>query len=68
VDFADECARVWRGRIEQFYPENVIQRNRYGGGSVMICGKIGHYGKTNFIKVNEWKSKFNALSYGSRGS
>jgi hypothetical protein len=51
-DFADECAHVWRERIERFYPENVIQRDRYGGGSVMICNKIGHHGKTNLVKVN----------------
>jgi hypothetical protein len=25
-----------------FYSESVIQRDRYGGGSVMIWGKIGH--------------------------
>jgi hypothetical protein len=34
------------------HPKNVIQRDRYGGGSVMILGKIGHYGKTNLVKVN----------------
>jgi hypothetical protein len=50
--FADECACVWKGRIERFYPENVIQRNRYGDVSVMILGKIGHYSKTNLIKGN----------------
>jgi hypothetical protein len=38
VDFPDECARVWIGRIERFHLENVIQCNRYGGGSVMIRG------------------------------
>jgi hypothetical protein len=52
VDFADECARVWIGRIERFYPENVIQRDHYRDGNVMIWGKIGYYGKTNLIKVN----------------
>jgi hypothetical protein len=52
VDFADGCARIWRGRIERFHPENVIQSDRYGGGSVMIGGKIGHYGITNLLTVN----------------
>jgi hypothetical protein len=26
-DLADGCARVWRERIEQFHPKNVIQRD-----------------------------------------
>jgi hypothetical protein len=45
VNFADGGARVWRQRIERFHPENVIQRDRYGGGSVMICGGISYFGK-----------------------
>jgi hypothetical protein len=52
LDFADGCACVWRGQIERFYPENAIQRDRYGGGSVMIWGKIDRNGKTNLVKVN----------------
>jgi hypothetical protein len=35
-DFADGCARVWKRQIERFHPENVIQRDRYGCGGVMI--------------------------------
>jgi hypothetical protein len=34
-------------------PENVIQRDHYGSGSVMIWGEIRHYGKTNRVTVNE---------------
>jgi hypothetical protein len=48
--FANGCARVWRGRIEWFYPKNVS--NRYGGGSVMVWGGITHYGKTNLVTIN----------------
>jgi hypothetical protein len=51
-DFADECAHVWRGRVERFHPENVIQRDRFVDGSVLIWNKIGHYGNTNLVKVN----------------
>jgi hypothetical protein len=38
VDFADGRTRVWTGRIDRFHPQNVIQRDRCGGGggSVMI--------------------------------
>ena len=38
VDFADGRARVWRRRNERFHPENVIQCDHYGGGSVMVWG------------------------------
>jgi hypothetical protein len=34
-DFADVRARVWRGRIELFHHENVIQHDPCGGCSVM---------------------------------
>jgi hypothetical protein len=44
--------QIWRGRIERFHPENVIQHDRYGGGSVMIWGGINHYGKINLVTVN----------------
>jgi hypothetical protein len=52
VDFADGCDRVWNGRIERFHPENVSQRDLYGGDSVMIWCGISYYGKTNRITVN----------------
>jgi hypothetical protein len=52
IDFGDGCARVGRGRIEQFCHDNVIQCDHYGDGSVNIFGKIGHYGKTNLVEVN----------------
>jgi hypothetical protein len=42
-DFADGCARVWRGRVERFRSENVILRDRYVDGIVLIWNKIGHY-------------------------
>jgi hypothetical protein len=42
VDFADECAHVWRGQIERFHPKNVIQHDRYGDGSIMIWCGLSH--------------------------
>jgi hypothetical protein len=43
-NFKDECAHVWRELIERFHLENfiLIQRDRCGGGSVLIFDKIGH--------------------------
>jgi hypothetical protein len=52
VDFADRCVCVCRGQIEQFHPKNVIQRNHYGGSSVMISDKIVYQDKTGLVKVN----------------
>ena len=31
---------------------NIIERDRYGGGSVMIWGEICHSGKTELVTVN----------------
>jgi hypothetical protein len=44
-DFADGCTCVRIGRSHRFHPKNVIQRNRYYSGSVMIWDKIGYYDK-----------------------
>lgn len=52
VDFADERLRVWRGRNERFDTEHIIQRDRYGGGSVMVWGGISHRGKTVLLVAN----------------
>lgn len=52
VAFADGRLRVWRRRGERFDPENVVERDRYGGGSVMIWGGISYQGKTELVTVN----------------
>jgi hypothetical protein len=52
VNFADRCACVCRGEIERFHPKNVVQRNRYDSGSVMIWDKISYYDTRGSIKVN----------------
>ncbi len=39
LQFADGRKRVWRRKGERNDPANVIQRDRYGGGSVMIWGR-----------------------------
>lgn len=52
VDFLDGWICVWRRRIEQFDPENVIQRDCYGGRSVMVWDGVSFRGKTMLVAVN----------------
>lgn len=46
----EEC--VYGDADERFDPENIIQRDRYGGGSVMVWGGISHRGKSELVVVN----------------
>ena len=36
LDFTDRRARVWRRRGERFQDANISERDRYGGGSIMV--------------------------------
>ena len=40
VSIADSRIRVWRRRGERLHANNVVQRDRYGGGSVMVWAEI----------------------------
>ena len=51
VEFADGRIRVWRRKGERYDPANIIQRDRYGGGSVMIWGGISHSGETELVTI-----------------
>ena len=51
VDFADGRARVWRRSGERYHEQNVIQRDRYGGGSVMVWRGVTRNTKTDLITV-----------------
>ena len=51
VDFPDGRARVWRHSGEHYHEQNVIQRDRYGGGSVMVWGGITRNTKMDIITV-----------------
>ena len=42
LKFADTRFCVWRRAGEQMDPANVIQHDRFGGGSVMVWGGISH--------------------------
>ena len=51
VDFADGRVCVWRRSGERYHEQNVIQRDRYGGGSVMVWGGIKLNTKMDLITV-----------------
>ncbi|KAM7406328.1 hypothetical protein PAMP_000712 [Pampus punctatissimus] len=43
----DRCERVWRRQGERYAACNVVQRDRFGGGSVMVWGGISMEGRTD---------------------
>ncbi|KAG7484209.1 hypothetical protein MATL_G00046870 [Megalops atlanticus] len=43
----DRCERVWRRRGERYAACNIIQHDRFGGGSVMVWGGISLEGRKN---------------------
>ncbi len=51
VQFSDGRLRVWRRKGERYDAANVIQRDRYGGGSVMVWGGISRNSKTTLVTV-----------------
>ena len=53
VQFADGRLRVWKRTREGMDENNIVERNRYGGGSVMILGGIlvCHIGKTCYFEL-----------------
>ena len=62
VQFADGKLRVWRRPGESMDENNIVERDRYGSGSVMIWGGIlvCHSGKTELVTVN---GRLNARRY-----
>ena len=55
VQFADGKLRVWRQTEKGMDKNKIVERNSYGGGSVMTWGGIPtcHSGKTELVTVNE---------------
>ena len=47
----DGRRRVYRRRVERFADACVVERNRFGGGSVMVWGGIAHGIKSQLIIV-----------------
>ena len=58
VQFADGRLRVWRRTGGSMDENNIVERDKYGGGSVMIWGGIlvCHRGKTELVTV-KWTLK-----------
>lgn len=49
----NDCrTRVYRERGERFNDNCVIERDRYGGGSVMIWAGVSMHNKTNIVFIN----------------
>ena len=61
----DGSLRVRRGRYERFNDNCIIERNRHGGGSVMIWGGISLNTKTQCVVV---RGNLNALRYQNKSS
>ena len=51
VQFSDGRLRVWRRKGERYDMQNVMERDRYGGGSVTVWGGIMHGVKTDLVTV-----------------
>ncbi len=51
MSFADGSVRTWRRRGERLDQDNVVERDRYRGGSVMVWAGIHHDGKTDLVTV-----------------
>ena len=47
LKFADGRIRVWRRNNERYHASTVMQKDRFGGGSLMVWGGIHYGGKTN---------------------
>ena len=62
VQFADRRLRVWRRTADSMNENNIVEWDRYGGGSVTIWGGIlvCHSGKTELVTVN---GRLNARRY-----
>ena len=53
VQFADGRLRVWRRTGKSMDENNIAERDRYSGGSVMIWGECSYVsGKTELVTVN----------------
>ena len=53
VQFADGRLQIWRRTGESMDENNIVERDRYDGGSEMIWGGlVCHSGKTDLVTVN----------------
>ena len=52
VDFTNRRARVWKMPNERFAPVCVAERDRFGGGSVVVWAGISAQGKTDLHVID----------------
>lgn len=52
VSFSDGRARVWRRQGERFIDGAVQERDRFGGGSVMVWGGFSHHHRTPLQRIH----------------
>lgn len=60
LKFADGRIRVWRRKNERYHASTVMQKDMFGGGSLMVWGGIHYGGKTNLMIV---RGTLNARRY-----
>lgn len=48
----DRRERVWRSRGERYAACNIVQHDRFGGGSVMVWGGISMEGRTDLYRLD----------------
>jgi len=53
LKFADGRIRVWRRPGERFAEACVMPVDRFGGGSLMVWGRVHYAGKTNLIVIRQ---------------
>ena len=51
LQFSDGRIRVWRRNGDRFDTANVLQRDRFGGGSIMVWGGISKNARTDLVTV-----------------
>ncbi len=52
VSTCDRCVRVWRRASEWYADINIIEYDRYCGGSVMVWGGICQDGRTDLVVID----------------
>ena len=60
MSFHDGRVRVWRRQGERYHDATVMERDRYGGGSIMVWGGMGMAYRTPLYRV---QGNLNGVGY-----